>query len=82
MESSLAELFSVESTLQDLCQGENSVTIYFMTLTRYWQQLDLFETHEWKCPEDRVYFKKIVETQRVFKFLMGLDKSLDEGAEF
>ena len=54
------------------------MTIYFTTLTRYWQQLDLFETHEWKCPEDRAYFKKIVETKGVFKFLMELDKSLDE----
>ena len=26
-----AELFSVESTLQDLREGENSVTIYFTT---------------------------------------------------
>ncbi|XP_074373862.1 uncharacterized protein LOC141714229 [Apium graveolens] len=73
-----SELFQVESTLQDLRQGENTVTIYFITLTRYWQQLDLFEIHEWKCVEDRAYFKKIVETKRVFKFLMGLDKSLDE----
>ncbi|KAL8118242.1 hypothetical protein AgCh_015962, partial [Apium graveolens] len=73
-----SELFQVESTLQDLRQGENTVTIYFTTLTRYWQQLDLFEIHEWKCAEDRAYFKKIVETKRVFKFLMGLDKSLDE----
>ena len=38
----------------------------------------MFETHEWKCPEDSAHFKKIVETKYVFKFLMGLDKSLDE----
>ena len=77
-----AELFQVESTLQDLCQGENSVTIYYTTLTRYWQQLDLFETHEWKCTEDKAYFKQIVEKRHVFKFLKGLDKSLDEGSKF
>ncbi|KAL5840222.1 hypothetical protein ACOSQ4_012830 [Xanthoceras sorbifolium] len=35
---------------------------YFTLLTRYWQQLDLFEIHEW----------------RVFKFLLGLNKELDE----
>ncbi|XP_074347258.1 uncharacterized protein LOC141686101 [Apium graveolens] len=73
-----AELFQVESTLQDLRQGKNSMTIYFTILTRYWQQLDFFEVHEWKCADDRAYFKKIVETKQVFKYLMGLDKSLDE----
>lgn len=73
-----AELFHVESILHDLRQGENTVTTYFTTLTRHWQQLDLFESHEWKCPDDSTYFKKIVETKRIFKFLMGLDKSLDE----
>ncbi|XP_074323522.1 uncharacterized protein LOC141660440 [Apium graveolens] len=73
-----AELFQMENTLRDLCQRENSMTIYFTTLTHYWQQLDLFEVHEWKCVEDRAYFKKIVETKRVFKFFMGLDKSHDK----
>lgn len=73
-----AELFHVESILHDLRQGEKTVTTYFSTLTRYWQQLDLFESYEWKCPDDSTYFKKIVETKRTFKFLMGLDKSLDE----
>lgn len=73
-----AELFHVESILQDLRQGENSVTTYFTTLTHHWPQLYLFESHEWKCHDDRTYFSTIVEIKRIFKFLMGLDKSLDE----
>ncbi|EXB67203.1 Rae1-like protein [Morus notabilis] len=51
------ELFQVESTLHDFRQGEQSVTQYYNTLTRYWQQLDLFETHSWKCPEDAATYK-------------------------
>ena len=73
-----SELFSVESMLHDLRQGEMSVTNYFNMLTRYWQQLDLFEVHEWRCKEDRTQYQKIVETKRIFKFLMGLNKELDE----
>ena len=73
-----SELFYVETQLQDLKQGEGQVTTYFSNLTRLWQQIDLFESYEWKCPEDGAKFRKIVETKRVFKFLMGLDKSLDE----
>lgn len=37
-----------------------------------------FEVHEWKCPEDGALYKQIVEKKQVFKFLMGLNKDLDE----
>ena len=73
-----SELFEVESHLHDLRQGESSVTIYFNTLSRYWQQLDLFEVHHWKCTEDESQYKKIVEKKRVFQFLLGLNKDLDD----
>ncbi|KAG6506979.1 hypothetical protein ZIOFF_032313 [Zingiber officinale] len=74
------ELFHAESALQDLHQADQSVTAFFSTstFTRLWQKLDHFEFHEWKCTEDATYFKKIIETKRVFKFLRGLDKSLDD----
>ncbi|XP_073046876.1 uncharacterized protein [Primulina eburnea] len=72
------ELFHIESTLQDLRQGEQSVTLYFTTLTRYWQQLDLFQPYHWKCAEDNVFFRQIIETKRIFKFLMGLNKTIDD----
>lgn len=72
------ELFHIESTLQDLRQGEQSVTVYYTNLTRYWQQLDLFQSYQWKCPDDSVTFQKITETKRIFKFLMGLNKTLDD----
>ncbi|XP_073290971.1 uncharacterized protein [Primulina huaijiensis] len=73
-----AELFEIEGLLHDLRQGENSVTSYFTNLTRYWQKVDLLESHCWKCQDDGENHRKIVETKRVFKFLFGLDKSLDE----
>ncbi|KAL8131529.1 hypothetical protein AgCh_007455 [Apium graveolens] len=73
-----SELFHIESIFQDLKQGTSSVTVYFSNLTRNWQQIDLFESHDWKCSYDGTTYKKIVENKRVFKFLMGLDKSLDE----
>lgn len=41
-------------------------------------QLDLFEVYDWKCPGDEALHKNIIEKKRVFKFLMGLDKDLDE----
>ncbi|RVW34145.1 hypothetical protein CK203_092836 [Vitis vinifera] len=59
-------------------QGEQSVTQYYNTLTRYWQQLDLFETHSWKCSDDAATYRKIVEQKRLFKFFLGLNRELDD----
>ena len=73
-----SELFEVETRLHDLRQGELTVTQYFNTLTRYWQHLDMFEIYSWKCPDDSALYKKIVEQKRTFKFLLGLNKDLDE----
>ncbi|RVW53455.1 hypothetical protein CK203_083782 [Vitis vinifera] len=73
-----SELFQVESALHDFRQGKQTVTQYYNTLTRYWQHLDLFETHSWKCSDDAATYRKIVEQKRLFKFFLGLNRELDD----
>ena len=73
-----SELFEVESVLHDFRQGELMVTQYFNTLNRYWQQLDLFEEHNWSCPGDEIRYRQIIEQKIIYKFLIGLNKNLDE----
>lgn len=51
-----AEAFEIESVLHDFRQGDLTVTQYFSRLTRYWQQLDMFETTKWACPTDAGVF--------------------------
>ena len=34
--------------------------------------------HEWKCLKDEALYKQIIEKKYVFKFLMGVNKDLDE----
>lgn len=72
------ELFNIESLLHDQRQEELSVTQYFNILNQNWQQLDMFENHKWSCSNDALYYKKIVEQKRLYKFLIGLNKSLDD----
>lgn len=71
-------IFEIKSLLNDLRQGDLTVTEYFNTLTRYWQQLDTYEEIEWKCIEDSKQYKEIMEKDRIYKFLLGLNKNLDE----
>ena len=38
----------------------------------------MFEIEEWESPNDNARYKKKVERSRVFVFLTGLNKDLDE----
>ncbi|RVW39091.1 Retrovirus-related Pol polyprotein from transposon TNT 1-94 [Vitis vinifera] len=69
--------FEIKSILQDLRQGDSTVTEYFNILARYWQQLDIYEELVWKCPEDGLLYK-VIEKECIYKFLLGLNKNLDE----
>jgi hypothetical protein len=73
-----SELFKIKAALRDLRQGDLSVTQYFNTLCRHSQHLDMFEIHTWKCPKDTTLYRRILEKKRTFKFLLGLNKYLDE----
>lgn len=73
-----AELLEIESRFSELKQGNGTVTQYFITLTRHWQQLDLFETHAWKCPNDGTNYRAIIEKKHIFQFLLGLNTPFDE----
>ena len=40
--------------------------------------MDVYEEYDWKCPKNVAKYQKIVEKRRLFKFLLGLNKHLDE----
>ncbi|KAJ1400269.1 Gag-polypeptide of LTR copia-type [Sesbania bispinosa] len=39
---------------------------------------DIYEEIEWECPIDKKKYKELVEKDRVYKFLLRLNKDLDE----
>ncbi|KAJ1395404.1 Gag-polypeptide of LTR copia-type [Sesbania bispinosa] len=71
-------VFEIKSILHDLRQSDFSVTKYFNTLSRHWQQLDMYEDVQWSCTEDKKKYKELVEKDRIYKFLLGLNTELDE----
>ena len=73
-----SDLFEIKGLLNDLRQRKSTVTQYFNTLNQYWQQLDFFNSDKFGCPECSLKYKKIVENERIFKFLFGLNQNLDE----
>ncbi|EOY31231.1 Uncharacterized protein TCM_038193 [Theobroma cacao] len=73
-----AQCFEVRSALRSTKQGNLSVTEYFNTLTKLWQEMDMFYETNWHCPKDSLKYKQMLEKERVFDFLHGLSKELDE----
>ncbi|RVW72934.1 hypothetical protein CK203_053082 [Vitis vinifera] len=73
-----SQIFELTLKLGEIRQGEDNVTKYFNSLKRIWQDLDLFNTYEWKSAEDGLHHKKTMEDNRIFKFLAGLNVEFDE----
>ena len=73
-----SQVYELSLRLGDIRQGNDSVTKYFNSLKRIWQDLDLFNDQEWKCPEDASRYKAIVDANKIFKFLAGLNEDFDE----
>ena len=73
-----SQLFEVKTKLRLAKQGEKSVTQYFTTLETLWQEIDLYCDLTWTCTTDSAMYARAVEKDRVFDFLQGLDKELDE----
>ena len=73
-----SQIFELTLKLGEIQQGEDNVTKYFNSLKRIWQDLDLFNTYEWKSVGDGLHHKKTMEDNRTFKFLAGLNVEFDE----
>ena len=71
-------MLTLRTRARDLHQDSGSVTTYFTTLKKIWQEMDLFTQLTWKDPSDATVLKKILARERTYDFLVGLHPSLDE----
>ena len=71
------ELFKVKSILHHFWQSDLSVTQYYNTLTRHWQQLDMFEEVSLNVLKITTYTRKFWEGKNIQVFV-GSNKNLDE----
>ncbi|KAH9796155.1 retrovirus-related pol polyprotein from transposon RE1 [Citrus sinensis] len=73
-----SQLFELRNMARNLKQGDMDVTHYFNSLKNLWQELDLFNECEWSCIDDGARYKKLVDKDRIYDFLAGLNKELDD----
>lgn len=77
-EENSSQIFEIKTRLWQMKQGDRDVTDYYMEMIALWQELDLSSEEEWECAADSVRFKKRLENERVFEFLAGLNRDLDD----
>ena len=73
-----SQVYRLTLKLGEIHQGEDTVTKYFNSLKRLWQDLDLYNDYEWKSPVVCNHYKKTMEDNRIFKFLIGLNMEFDK----
>ena len=73
-----SQIFHICTKSRNLRQGDLTVTQYFNNLTKLWQELYLFTPHNWSRPTDAALYRQILTRERIYDFLDGLDRSLNE----
>lgn len=73
-----AQVFELKSKLRDQRQQNLTVTQFYNALNNLWQEIDLFYVPDWKCKDDASFYQKMLDRERLFDFLHGLNRELDE----
>lgn len=73
-----SQIFEIKTRLwQTKLGGEQEVTEYYMEMTTLWQGLDLSVEKNGSASAS-VRYKKRLENKRVYEFLVGLNRDLDD----
>ncbi|KAG6514626.1 hypothetical protein ZIOFF_024994 [Zingiber officinale] len=64
--------YQISSRIFKLEQGSMSVTNYFATLKGLWDEFDYYRMENWSSTDDHQRYLKLLEKDRIIKFLDGL----------
>ena len=73
-----SQVFEIKNKLKDIRQGNSDITEYYNLLQILWLELDMHYEADWGDLEANVKFKNHLEKERLYDFLAGLNKELDE----
>ena len=73
-----ARIFELKGRIGRTVQGDQSVTSYYNKLEALWQELDHDQHLELACVEDSIMISKMLQRDRIFEFLNGLNKEYEQ----
>lgn len=73
-----SQMFDLRHRSRNLRQDEGTVSQYFSSLTKLWQELDLFTQPAWIDTANSEIYRKLLAKERTYDFLTGLNPILDD----
>ncbi|KZV50861.1 hypothetical protein F511_25459 [Dorcoceras hygrometricum] len=73
-----SQIFDLKTRLWQSRQGQKTVFEYYNEMKGLWQEPDLCYDDKWECKHDSLKYHKRMEGDRVYVFLAGLNRDLDE----
>ena len=73
-----SQMFDLRTRSRNLKQDDGNVTQYFNSLTKLWQELDLFTQPVWQNPTDAELYRQMLSKECIYDFLASLHPFLDD----
>ncbi|XP_075079811.1 uncharacterized protein LOC142165075 [Nicotiana tabacum] len=73
-----AHVFEIRNKIHATKQGKLTITDYYFELTGLWKAIYYYQDLQAKCINDAVLFQKLVEKERIYDFLAGLNPEYDQ----
>ncbi|KAG6519202.1 hypothetical protein ZIOFF_022694 [Zingiber officinale] len=73
----MLRIYQLSSQIFKLEQGSMSVTNYFATLKGLWDEFDYYQMENWSSTDDHQRYLKLLEKDRIIKFLDGLNAEFE-----
>ncbi|CAH9107930.1 unnamed protein product [Cuscuta europaea] len=74
-----SQIFELKTKLWQSKQGNRDIISYYNEMVSLWQELDqCYDDEEWESAKDLARHKKKEENDRVYMFLAGINRDLDE----
>lgn len=68
-----SQVFELRNRIRDFKQGDTTVTQFFNTIKKLWQEVDLFNRVKWKYPDDSILYRKMVARELSIRFFGKLE---------
>ena len=72
-----AQVFELQRAIGRSEQGDMTVLQYFAFLSTWGKRLDHLQDYKPLCSTDSIGYRRLVETERIFKFLEGVNSVYD-----
>ena len=59
-------------------QGGDPIEVYYSKLTGIWKEIDRRSPNPMNSPEDKTTYNRIMQQNRLYQFLAGVDETLDK----